>query len=150
MVRAMASLRSVAHVDIGEQIRLGRRRASLRVRHGPVDHGRDLGVDGVEVGPGELTGLGHPGGETLEAVQFGPGMIDFTGPVGLLVALEMTEVAGELHLQERRAAALPGAGYRLARRLVYREEVEAVDDDTGHAEPGGTVGDVVAGHRPGA
>src|SRR5215467_16276277 len=150
MVRAMASLRSVADVDVGEQIRLGRRRGGLRFRHGLVDHGRDLGVDGVEVGPGELTGLGHPGGEPLEAVQFGPGVIDLAGAVGLLVTLEVPEVAGELHLQERWAAALPGAGYRLARRLVYREEVEAVDDDAGHAEPGGTVGDVVAGHRPGA
>src|SRR5215469_10158634 len=146
----MASLRSVADVDVGEQIGLGRQRGRLRLRHGLVDHGRDLGVDGVEAGPGEFTGLGHPGGEPLEAVQFGPGVIDLAGPVGLLVTLEMSEVAGELHFQERRAAALPGTGYRLARRLVYREEVEAVDDDTGHAEPGGTVGDVVTRHRPGA
>src|SRR5262245_37308820 len=149
VVRAMASLRSVADVDVGEQICLGRRRGGLCLRDGPVDHGCDLGIDGVEVGPGELTGLGRPRGETPQAVQLGARVLDLVGAVGLLVALEVAEVAGELHLQERRAAPLPGAGDRLARRLVHREEVEAVDNDAGHAEPGGTVGDVVAGHRPG-
>src|SRR5437773_2399521 len=73
-----------------------------------------------------------------------------SGPVGLLIALEVPVVAGELHLDERRPAALPGPGDRLAGRLVHREEVEPVHDDTRHAEPGRPVGDVVAGHRPGA
>src|SRR5689334_22492890 len=108
MVRAMTGLRSVADVDVGEQIGLGRQRGSLRLCYGPVDHRRDLGVDGVEVGPGEFTGLGHPGGEPLEAVQFGPGMLDLAGAVGLLVALEVAEVAGELHLKEGRAATRTG------------------------------------------
>src|ERR1700756_1205198 len=100
MVRAMASLRSVADVDVGEQIRLARRRSRLRLRDGPVDHGCDLGVDGFEVAPGELTDLAHPRCETLQAVQLGPRMLDLVGPVGLLVALEVPEIAGELHLQE--------------------------------------------------
>src|SRR5213595_3415502 len=73
----------------------------------------DLGVGGVEVCLGELAGLGHPGGEALQAVQLGPGVLDLAGPVGLLVALEVAEVTGELHLNERRAAALPGPGDRL-------------------------------------
>src|SRR5262249_51140719 len=149
MVRAMAGLLSVADVDVGEQIGLGRLRGRLRLVDRPVDRGCDLGVGGVEVGLGELAGLGHPGGEPLQAVQLGPRVLDLAGPVGLLVALEMAEVAGELHLQQRRAAARAGAGDRLARRLVHGEEVEAVDDDARHAEPGGPGGDGVAGHRPG-
>src|SRR6266567_502559 len=150
MVRTMASLRSVAGVDVGEQICLGRQRSGLRVVNSLVDHGRDLGVDGVEVGSGELAGLDHPGSKTFQAVQLGPRMLDLAGPVGLLVALEVAEVAGELHLNERRTTALTGAADRLARRLVHREEVETVDDDARHAEPGRAVGNVVAGHRPGA
>src|SRR5437773_6867553 len=105
MVRAMAGLLSVADVDVGEQVCLGRQRGRLRLVDGPVDRGRDLGVGGVEVGLGELAGRGHPGGETRQAVQLGPRVLDLAGPVGLLVALEMAEVAGELHLQQRRAAA---------------------------------------------
>src|SRR6516164_4676457 len=149
MLRAMASLRSVADVDVGEQVGFGRRRGRLRGVHGLVDRGRDLGVHLVEIGLRELAGLGHPGGEALQAVQLGPRAGDLVGPVGLLVALEVAEVAGELHLDERRAAAAAGAGDRLAGRLVHGEEVEAVDDHARHAEPGRAVGDVVAGHRPG-
>src|SRR3989442_14350608 len=100
MVRAMASLRSVADVDVGQQICLGRQRGSSRLRGGSVDSRGDLGVDGVEVGPGELAGLGSPRGKTLQAVQFGPRVLDLAGAVGLLVALEVAEVAGELHLHE--------------------------------------------------
>src|ERR1700728_182924 len=77
-------------------------------------------------------------------------MLDLIRTVGLLVSLEMAEVAGELHLDERRAAALPRPGDRLAGGLVDGEEVEAVDDHAGHAESGRAVGNVVAGHRPGA
>src|SRR6516165_10385851 len=150
MVRAMASLRSVTDVDVGEQVCLGRQRRGLRLVDRPVDRGCDLGVGDVEVGLGELAGLGHPVGEALQAVQLGPCVLDLAGPVGLLVALEVAKVARELHLQQRRAAAFPGTGDRLARCFVHREEVEAVDDDTRPAEPGRAVGDVVAGHRPGA
>src|SRR5229473_1136796 len=150
MLRAMAGLRSVAHVDVGEQVCPGGQRSGLRFVDRLVDQRRDLGVDGVEVGPGQFAGLGHPVGEALEAVEFGPRVLDLAGPVGLLVALEVAEVAGELHLDERRAAAVAGAGDRLAGRLVHREEVEAVDDGARHAEPGRAVGDVVAGYRPGA
>src|SRR6516164_1126675 len=113
MLRVMASLRSVADVDVGEQVCLDRRRGSLRLRDGPVDHGCDLRIDGVKVGLGELTGLGRPGGETLQAVKLGPRTLDLVGAVGLLVALEVPEVASELHLQERRAAAFSGAVDRL-------------------------------------
>ncbi|MNE67469.1 hypothetical protein D3C80_1630790 [compost metagenome] len=31
---------------------------------------------------------------------------------------------------------------------MYGEEVEAIDDDSGHTEADGAVGDVLAGHRP--
>src|SRR6266702_5601278 len=104
MVRAMASLQSVADVDVGEQICLGRQRCGLRPGDGLVDHGRDLGVDGVEAGTGEFAGLDHPGSESLQTVQLGPRMLDLAGTVGLLIALEVAEVAGELHLEERRTA----------------------------------------------
>src|SRR6266700_6151328 len=124
MVLATASLRSVADVDVGEQVCLGGQRCGLRPGDGLVDHGRDLGVDGAEFGGGDLAGLGHPGSESLQAVQLGPRMLDLAGPVGLLVALEVAEVAGELHLNERRTTALTGAADRLARRLVPRGEVE--------------------------
>src|SRR5258707_2420795 len=132
----MASLQSVPDVDVGEQICLGRQGSSLRLVDGLVDHGRDLGVGSVEFGSAELAGLDHPGSELLQAVQLSPCALDLAGAVGLLVALEVAEVTGELHLKERRAAAVTGAGYRLARRLVDGEEVEAVDDDPRHAESG--------------
>src|SRR6516165_7543817 len=105
MLRAMAGLRSVADVNVGEQVCLGRRRGRLRVVDGLVDQGRDLSVYGVEVGLRELAGLGHPGGEALQAVELGPRAGDLVGPVGLLVALEVAEIAGELHLDEGRPAA---------------------------------------------
>src|SRR3989442_1314995 len=122
MLRAMASLPSVAHVDVGEQVCLGGQRRGLRLGDRPVDQRPDLGVDRVEVRAGQFAGLGYPADEALEAVEFGPRVLDLAGPVGLLVALEVPEVAGELHLDERRPAALPGPGDRLAGRLVYREE----------------------------
>ena len=94
-------------------------------------------------------GLGDPGAEPLEAVEVLPGVADLVGPVELLVALEVPEVAGELDLDQGRAAALAGPGHGLAGRLVHGEEVEPVDDHTGHPERRGPVGDVVGGHRPG-
>src|SRR5260221_482077 len=120
MVLATASLQSVAHVDVGEQICLGRQRCCLRLDDSPLDHGRDIGTDGVEVGTGELPGLDHPSSEPLQAVQLGPGMLALAGPIGLLVALEVAEVAGELHLEGGRTAAFPGAVDRPARCLEMK------------------------------
>src|SRR5260370_4197971 len=99
MVRAMASLRSVADVDVGEQICLGRQRGSPRLRDGPVDPRGDLGVDGVELGPGQLAGLGSPRGKTLQAVPLGPPVLDLAGAVGLPGPLDVAELAGGLDLQ---------------------------------------------------
>ena len=79
---ATASLRSVADVDVGEQICLGRQRGGFGLADGLVDHGHDFGIGCVEVRPGELAGLGHPVGEALQAVQFGPGVLDLAGPAG--------------------------------------------------------------------
>ncbi|MNG92340.1 hypothetical protein D3C79_512720 [compost metagenome] len=61
----------------------------------------------------------------------------------------MAVVAAELDLDQRRA--LPGACAfdGSTGGLVHGKEVETVDGDTGHAEPGRAVGDMVAGNRPG-
>ena len=88
--------------------------------------------------------VGDPRAEPLEAVQVLAGVGDLVGAVGLLVALEVAEVAGELDLDQGRAAAVAGPGHGLARRLVDGEEVEPVDDHAGHAERRRPVGDVVA------
>src|SRR5215467_9020459 len=56
MVRGIASLRSVADVDIGEQVCLRWQGCGLRLGDGLVDHRPDLGVDGVEVGLPEFAG----------------------------------------------------------------------------------------------
>src|SRR2546429_6603599 len=81
MFLAMASLPSVAHVDVGEQVRLGGQRRGLRLGDRPVDQRPDLGVDRVEVRAGQFASLGHPAGEALEAVEFGARVLDFGGPV---------------------------------------------------------------------
>ena len=58
--------------------------------------------------------VGDPGAEDLQAVEVLAGVADLVGPVELLVALEVAEVAGELDLDQRGAAALAGAGHGLA------------------------------------
>jgi hypothetical protein len=93
--------------------------------------------DSVDAGP-----------EALEAVEVRAGVGHLVGPVELLVALEVAEVAGELDLDEGRAAAVAGPGHGLPRRLVDGEEVEPVDDHARHAERRRPVRDVVGGHRP--
>ena len=82
----------------------------------------------------------------VQAVAVAPQVLDLVGPaVGLLVALEVAEVAADLALDQRRPAAGAGARDRLAGGLVDGEEVEAVDDHAGHAEAVGALGDVDAG-----
>src|SRR5699024_5806959 len=103
---------------------------------------------GVQVRCGQTSGFGGPGAEALQAVAFGASPGGLVAAVGLLVAFEVSEVAGEGDLDERGASSLPGAGDGLTGGFVHGEEVEAVDDDAGHAEAGGAVGDVVRGHRP--
>ena len=56
----------------------------------------------------------------------------------------MAEVAVDLGLYEGRAAAVSGAFYGLAGRLVDGEEVVAVYHDAGHGEAVGALGDVYA------
>ncbi|MNN17489.1 hypothetical protein D3C81_1306790 [compost metagenome] len=60
----------------------------------------------------------------------------------------MAVVAAELDLDQRWPLACAGAFDGRARSLVHGKEIEAVDGHAGHAEAGGAVGDVVAGHRP--
>src|SRR3954447_5320555 len=97
MLRAIsAAPPSVRDVDVGEQVV----RAGLGRGLGRLDRGVDgrgyLAVDLVELLGGELARFGDPGAEHLEAVEVLPGVLDLVGPVELLVALEVAEVAGEL------------------------------------------------------
>src|SRR4029453_7701296 len=89
---------SVRDVDVGGEVGPGRLGRGLGLGDGLVDEPADLVVDLVELMVGELPGLGYPPPEALEAVQrlARPGHL--VGPVLLLIALEVAEVAGELHL----------------------------------------------------
>src|SRR4029453_11903907 len=116
---------SVCDIDVGGEVGPGRLGRGLGLGDGLVDEPVDLVVDLVELVVGELAGLGHPAPEALEAVQrlARPGYL--VGPVLLLIALEVAEVAGELDLDQGRAAALAGPGGRPARRPLTRRRKES-------------------------
>src|SRR5690606_23805599 len=61
------------------------------------------------------------------------------------IALEVPVVAIGLGLDQRGSLAASGAGNRFSGGFVDREEIETVDDHTGHLVRGGAGGDITDG-----
>src|SRR6188474_2559098 len=138
---------SVAHVDVGRDVRLRGRGCALRSCDGCADRREHLGVDRIERRRRDAALRRDALAEFLQAVERLPLPFHFIfRAVELWVTLEMPVEARDGRLERGGALAAPRPLDQLAGGLVYREEVRAIAFHGRHAEAAGTAGDVPRPH----
>src|SRR3954468_7402756 len=114
MVLAMMSP-LVGDVDVGEHVGGHRVRRRLGLGHGLLDQRSDRRVDRRELGLLDQARVRHAARERVQAVAVAAQVLDLVrAAVGLLVALEVPEVAPDLAFDQGRPSARASARDRLA------------------------------------
>src|SRR5262249_13364015 len=138
---AAAVISAVGDVDVCQRLFGRRQGAGVRDRNRLVDLSFSLLMDSIYVLLGEQAPVARLFGEGRERVVLAVCGRLLGGPVGDLVALEMTEVAPGLGLDQGRSISPARPSQRLTGGLVDGNHVVAVDGDAGDAVRRGAVGD---------